>query len=106
MFHIIVPIDFSEESLHGLNLAILFSKSLDCDIEMVYVQKKSLDYYPGTKEGRHQYHHADERRARGGRRFCERTAAGQLDDGRDGAGALRAVARTAGAGGTLAWGGR
>jgi len=26
MYHIIVPIDFSEEALHGLNLAILLAK--------------------------------------------------------------------------------
>lgn len=50
MYHIIVPIDFSEEALHGLNLAILLAKKIESRIEMVYVQKKSMDYNPGSKE--------------------------------------------------------
>ncbi|MCK5168776.1 MAG: universal stress protein [Bacteroidales bacterium] len=49
-YHIIVPIDFSVEALKGLDLAILLSSNLECKIEMVYVQKKSLDYNPGSKE--------------------------------------------------------
>ncbi len=55
MYHIIVPIDFSEEALKGLDLAILLSGSLECKIEMVYVQKKSLDYNPGSKEEEYKY---------------------------------------------------
>lgn len=55
MYHIIVPIDFSEEALKGLDLAILLSSSLECKIEMVYVQKKSLDYNPGSKEEEYKY---------------------------------------------------
>lgn len=55
MYHIIVPIDFSEEALKGLDLAILLSSNLDCKIEMVYVQKKSLDYNPGSKEEEYKY---------------------------------------------------
>jgi len=50
MYHIVVPIDFSEEALHGLNLAILLANKIESEIEMVYVQKKSLDYNPGSKE--------------------------------------------------------
>lgn len=50
MYRIIVPIDFSTESLIGLDLAILFAHNIECKIEMVYVQKKSLDYNPGPKE--------------------------------------------------------
>lgn len=55
MYRIIVPIDFSEESLNGLELAILFTNKLACTIEMVYVQKKSLDYNPGSKDEEHKY---------------------------------------------------
>jgi nucleotide-binding universal stress UspA family protein len=50
MYHLVVPIDFSPESLHGLELAIIFSRNIDCKITMVYVQKKSMDYNPGSKE--------------------------------------------------------
>jgi len=50
MYHIIVPIDFSSESLKGLELAILFSGNMESKIQMVYVQKKSMDYSPGSKE--------------------------------------------------------
>lgn len=39
MKHIIVPIDFSKESLNGLRLAIIFSNQLNSNIQMVYVQR-------------------------------------------------------------------
>ena len=55
MYRIIVPIDFSEESLNGLKLAILFSNKTDRNIEMVYVQKKSLDYKLGSKEEEYKF---------------------------------------------------
>lgn len=55
MYRIIVPIDFSEESLKGLDLAILLSGKLESKIEMVYVQKKSLDYNPGSKEEEYRF---------------------------------------------------
>jgi len=55
MYNIIVPIDFSKESLKGLELAILLSSNIECKIQMVYVQKKSLDYNPGSKEEEHRY---------------------------------------------------
>lgn len=44
MKRIIVPIDFSEESLTGLNLAVTLSKKIPSHIEMVYVRKKSNDF--------------------------------------------------------------
>lgn len=44
MKNLIVPIDFSKESLHGLELALLFTKKQYTNIQMVYVQKKSSDY--------------------------------------------------------------
>ncbi len=46
----IVPIDFSEESLRGLELAIVFSKQGYVNIQMVYVLKKSVDYMPVNAE--------------------------------------------------------
>ncbi len=55
MYRIIVPIDFSEESLKGLELAILLSNKIECKIEMVYVQKKSLDYRPGTRDEEYKF---------------------------------------------------
>lgn len=42
----IVPIDFSEDSLKGLDLAILFSKKTYSNIQMVYVQKKTAEHFP------------------------------------------------------------
>jgi len=39
MKHIIVPIDFSKESLNGLRLAIIFGNQFKCNVQMVYVQK-------------------------------------------------------------------
>jgi nucleotide-binding universal stress UspA family protein len=53
--NIIVPIDFSEESLKGLELALLFSRHTFVNIQMVYVQKKSGDYYPSSVEAESEY---------------------------------------------------
>lgn len=39
MKHIIVPIDFSKESLNGLRLALIFANQFNSNIQMVYVQK-------------------------------------------------------------------
>jgi nucleotide-binding universal stress UspA family protein len=50
MKQIIVPIDFSEESLNGLEMAIVLSGKTRANVQMVYVQKKSTDYFPGTVE--------------------------------------------------------
>ena len=44
MKNIIVPIDFSEDSLKGIDLALLFSDKQKTNIQLVYVQKKSSDY--------------------------------------------------------------
>src|SRR6056297_735051 len=50
MYHIIIPIDFSDESIKGLELAMLFAKKIECEIRMVCVRKKSNDFNPGTRE--------------------------------------------------------
>jgi len=47
MKNFIVPIDFSTDSLKGLELAILFSQKQHINIQLVYVQKKSFDIYAG-----------------------------------------------------------
>ncbi|HOP05455.1 MAG TPA: universal stress protein [Tenuifilaceae bacterium] len=39
MKHIIVPIDFSNESINGLRLAIIFANHFKSTIQLVYVQK-------------------------------------------------------------------
>jgi len=44
MKHIIVPIDFSKDSLNGLKMAVFLSKKIVCHIQMVYVQDKVRDH--------------------------------------------------------------
>ncbi len=50
MKNFIVPVDFSADSLKGLETALLFARKKEVNIQMVYVQKKSEDYRPGTFE--------------------------------------------------------
>lgn len=44
MKHLIVPIDFSKESLNGLKFAVMLSKKMACHVQMVFVQEKVKDY--------------------------------------------------------------
>lgn len=44
----VVPIDFSDDSIKGLELALLFSRKMYCNIQMVYVQKKTADHFPSA----------------------------------------------------------
>jgi nucleotide-binding universal stress UspA family protein len=55
----IVPIDFSEDSLKGLELAVLFSKKTYSNIQMVYVQKKTAEHFPSRI--REEYNQAKEK---------------------------------------------
>ncbi len=55
MKNFIVPVDFSADSLKGLEMAILFSKKQPVNIQMVYVQKTSEDFRPGTLEEEFRY---------------------------------------------------
>jgi nucleotide-binding universal stress UspA family protein len=48
MKNFIIPIDFSNESINGLELAVLFSKVREINIQMVYVITSVSDYHPGT----------------------------------------------------------
>jgi nucleotide-binding universal stress UspA family protein len=50
MKNFIVPIDFSEDSLKGLEIAILMSSYQYTNIQMVYVMKKSGDYSASMEE--------------------------------------------------------
>jgi len=50
MKHIVVPIDFSKESLNGLRLAIIFANKFDSVVQMVHVQKYPTDLTPGQFE--------------------------------------------------------
>ena len=44
----IVPVDFSEDSIKGLELAVLFSNRCYVNIQMVYVQKKTAEHFPSA----------------------------------------------------------
>jgi nucleotide-binding universal stress UspA family protein len=43
MKNIIVPIDFSDDSINGLRLAIIFANKFEARVQMVYVQKTPSD---------------------------------------------------------------
>jgi nucleotide-binding universal stress UspA family protein len=59
MKNFIVPIDFSKDSLKGLDIAVLFSQKMHVNIQMVYVQKASEDYRPGSFEEEHKFAEAN-----------------------------------------------
>jgi len=44
MKHLIVPIDFSKDSINGLKMAVYLSKKMQSHIQMVYVLEKVRDY--------------------------------------------------------------
>ena len=48
MKNFIIPIDFSKESINGLELAVQFSKVQEVNIQMVYVITSVSDYHPST----------------------------------------------------------
>ena len=50
MKRIIVPVDFSNEALFGLNMAITLAKKVPSHIEMVYVQKKNTEFFRVSEE--------------------------------------------------------
>lgn len=55
MKNFVVPVDFSGDSLKGLEMAILFSHRQHVNIQMVYVMKSSEDFRPGTIQEEHKY---------------------------------------------------
>lgn len=49
MKRIIVPIDFSDESVHGLKLAIMFANKYGCPIEMVHVLRPLVEQHSPSR---------------------------------------------------------
>jgi len=55
MNHFIVPVDFSVDSLKGLEWALLFAQKKTIDIQMVYVLTNSSNFQPSVVEEEHKY---------------------------------------------------
>ena len=55
MTNFIVPIDFSVDSLKGLDWAILFSQNTDVNIQLVYVLSNSTNFQPSVVDQEHKY---------------------------------------------------
>ncbi len=55
MTNFIVPIDFSVDSLKGLDWAILFSQQQAVNIQLVYVLSSSTNFQAGTADQEHKY---------------------------------------------------
>ena len=55
MTNFIVPVDFSVDSLKGLEWAILFSQKQTINVQMVYVLSNSSDFQPSVVELEHKY---------------------------------------------------
>jgi nucleotide-binding universal stress UspA family protein len=55
MTNFIVPIDFSVESLKGLEWTVLFSQKKAINIQMVYVLSNSSNFQPSVVEEEHKY---------------------------------------------------
>ena len=55
MTNFIVPIDFSVDSLKGLEWAVLFSQKKAIDIQMVYVLSNSSNFQPNVVEQEHKW---------------------------------------------------
>jgi nucleotide-binding universal stress UspA family protein len=55
MTNFIVPIDFSVDSMKGLEWALLFSQKQEINIQMVYVLTTSSNFQPSVVEQEHRY---------------------------------------------------
>ncbi len=55
MKNFIVPVDFSVDSLKGLEWALLFSQRMNVNIQMVYVLSASSNFQPSVTEEEHKY---------------------------------------------------
>jgi len=55
MTNFIVPIDFSVDSLKGLEWALLFSRKQPVNIQLVYVLSNSSNFQPSVVEQEHRY---------------------------------------------------
>ena len=59
MNNFIIPVDFSVESLKGLDWAVLFSQKKNINIQMVYVLAASSNFQPSVIEQEHKYAQAE-----------------------------------------------
>jgi nucleotide-binding universal stress UspA family protein len=55
MTNFIVPVDFSVDSLKGLDWAILFSQRHNVNIQLVYVLSNSTNFQPSVVDQEHKY---------------------------------------------------
>jgi nucleotide-binding universal stress UspA family protein len=55
MINFIVPVDFSVDSLKGLDWAVLFSQKKSVNIQLVYVLSNSTNFQPSVVEQEHKY---------------------------------------------------
>jgi nucleotide-binding universal stress UspA family protein len=55
MTNFIVPVDFSVDSLKGLDWALLFSRKTSVNIQLVYVLTNSTNFQPSVVEQEHKY---------------------------------------------------
>jgi nucleotide-binding universal stress UspA family protein len=59
MTNFIVPVDFSVDSLKGLDWAILFSQKQPVNIQLVYVLSNSTNFQPSVADQEHKYAQAE-----------------------------------------------
>lgn len=59
MTNFIVPVDFSVDSLKGLDWAILFSQNQPVNIQLVYVLSNSTNFQPSVVDQEHKYAQAE-----------------------------------------------
>lgn len=55
MINFIVPVDFSVDSLKGLDWAVLFSQKKSVNIQLVYVLSNSTNFQPSVVDQEHKY---------------------------------------------------
>ena len=55
MTNFIVPVDFSVDSLKGLDMALLFSQKKQVNIQLVYVLSNSSNFQPSVVGQEHKY---------------------------------------------------
>ena len=55
MKNIIVPVDFSEESISGLQIALLFAKKIPVTVQLVYVMQKVSEHGNESVDTEHDF---------------------------------------------------
>ena len=55
MKNIIVPVDFSEESVNGLQIALLFSRKIPVTVQLVYVMQKVSEHGNESRESENDF---------------------------------------------------